>query len=86
MTATEGYCMEYRAPLRERIGRWLGFHHPYVQRPESDLWMVTVTHVHLSFLDRLRVLATGHLVIEAVTETDVIVAKAVTRSAASIVL
>lgn len=66
-------AMEYRSPLSDRIWRKLGFRHAHVDRPDSENWMVTDVRCSFSLLDRLRILLSGVVGIQVVTETDVAV-------------
>lgn len=88
-TDATGFYEEYRAPWHERIWRWFGYRHAYQPRPEETAefpsYMVTVTRVHLSILDRLRLLVSGRLDVEAVTQTDVEVRHCKTQSHAAVV-
>lgn len=81
----EGYYQEYVPTFREKLARVFGF------RPASSVedWeregfvesgITTVTTAHFDFLDRLRILARGKVVIEGRTKTSCIVDRAETRT------
>lgn len=81
-----------RETLRSRMWRFFGF----CWKPDDDLYdwrnmdppqegfapgaMTTITHIHITFIDRLRVLLTGHVAVEIFTKADTIPAKLLSRS------
>lgn len=73
VTTLGGYCA--RTPLTQRIWRSLGFRYHLGEEPEGidnlEGWMCTEMRMRFSFLDRLRLLATGRLHIKLVQHLPV---------------
>ena len=59
------YAMAYTPSLVDRTWKALGFRYHLGEEPEGtetmEGWMCTETRMRFSFLDRLRLLLTGHL-------------------------
>ncbi len=68
------FAMEYQPTLAERFWRKIGFQYHLGNEPEDvDAmlgWQCTVTRLELSFLDRLRLLTTGRIILKTVQHTD----------------
>lgn len=89
--AVEGYA-EYKPTLWER----LGFRHRHdeeifqwrMQEPQEegfcDGYMISDAHAHLDWLDRLRVLISGHCAIKVYTKTDIMPNRLQSRSVFSV--
>lgn len=85
-------AMIYRPTLPQRIWRALGFVHPPLPDMSDldDALGFCEAHMGsriicvLSIGDRIRALISGKLAIEVATKTDVIVAKAITRSTVAV--
>ena len=88
--AAEGYYSEYVAPLSERVARRLGFRRAYQERPEETAefpsYMVSNIRIGVSILDRLRLLISGKMEVEIVTQTDVEVHHAKSQSNVGVTL
>lgn len=84
------YYSIYKPSLRERVWRRLGFRHRFNEallkwRNEPTDGCVegaitTTVAVHVGYVDRLRLLISGHCEIAVYTKTDVLVQRAVTGS------
>ena len=85
---TNAFASEYVAPFDERFWRWLGFHCAHQERPEETAefpsYIVTDVHIGVSLLDRLRLLISGKLEVEVVTQTSVEVPHARSKSAVAV--
>jgi hypothetical protein len=70
-----GFAMHHVPTLSERMWRALGFRYHYGEEPEGidklEGWMRTETRMRFGFLDRLRLLLTGHLHISLTQHTPV---------------
>jgi hypothetical protein len=80
-----GY-VQFRPSPAQRAWRFLGFklapRHPHLDN--EGYIFATVTHIRFSWVDRLRVLLSGHVAVATRTETDVIVSEAKAVSEASV--
>lgn len=69
------FTQQYVPTLRERVARWFGFRSAYQPRPEETdefpSYMVTNVRIHVSALDRIRILLAGQIDVEVVSQTDV---------------
>ena len=73
--AHDAFYLVHRPTIWER----LGFGACLAPRPDADehaegfepSWIVCTTHVHLDWRDRLRVLVSGHLMVDLALKTDV---------------
>jgi hypothetical protein len=76
----------YKPTIWNRLG--FGRAHAYFEDDEipgyAESALITETHVHLDFLDRLRVLITGHVHVYVRTKTDVPIGKAFSISSARV--
>lgn len=79
-------CLIYVPQWQENIGRKL-FPNTYVDSPElpgmKDV-MVSYTRVHLSFLDRIRVLISGKIEITTKTATENVIGAVTTNCGSSV--
>lgn len=79
---------EYVPTWGERVSRGLGFRGAYQQRPdeteEFPSYMVTSVRIGLSLLDRLRILLTGKIDVETVSQTDVEVRRVKSQSSVGV--
>lgn len=78
--------------MRSKVWRWLGFRYRFdedlfewrnKEPPEEGLvvgCLTTDVHVRVSFLDRVRILISGHVKLSVYTKTNVAVDRAVSRS------
>lgn len=96
MTDNTHSCSISKPTIADRLWKLLG----YGWRPDENVmeWRLqdpppegfaigvfhTETHVHLDWKDRLRVLLSGHLVLDAYSKTDVTINKAMTLSEVSV--
>jgi hypothetical protein len=72
---TTGFCMEYVPNRRQRFWRAMGYHsaHPELPAEAEHMpgWVATNIRVHISLLDRLRLLVSGKAMVKVRTVTDV---------------
>lgn len=87
-TDTNAFYSEYRPTVGERIVKWLGFRHAYQPRPdeteEFPSYICTVTRINISFLDRMRILISGKVHVETISQTDVEVRAARSQSSTGV--
>lgn len=76
--------------LLQRFWSWLGFGWAHVERPDDDVpglapgYMMSETEMGLDWGDRLRVLVSGRLHSQVVTQTDVMPRRMVSTSAVKV--
>jgi hypothetical protein len=72
--AVEAYAMHHVPKLRERIWRKLGFRYHLGEEPENvdglEGWMCTKSHFEFTWLDRVRLLMTGRLMVSTIVHHD----------------
>lgn len=81
--------MGFYAAARPTIWQRLGFGYAHAPRPEladgwAPSWFVVGSVCHLDWRDRLRVLISGNLHVEAAVKTDVIISRSRATSAVSV--
>lgn len=74
---TQDFAYIHQPTRLERFWRWAGFRFHLGEEPAWAKdgppqlgWMKTVSVLKLSFADRMRLLISGHLIIENTVETD----------------
>lgn len=84
----QGFASVYTPPLITRMWRTLGYQHriPEMSQDGERMpgWIMIRTVIHLSILDRVRLLVSGRCLIVTETRADVPVATAISASSASI--
>ena len=92
MAEEQNYYVEYRPSIKERITRWFGYRYRdpgFLPDDQERNWapgfISANTSVRLGFGDRLRVLASGRMLVSSRIHTDVPVKTALTLSAASVI-
>ena len=89
-TDNQDGCMQYVPQLREKIG-WKLFPPNYVDTPELPAGTIQMdvfhahTHVHFSFLDRLRILISGNIEVTTKTATENQLGNHVTASCVQVI-
>ena len=70
----EGYVAIHVPTIRERVWRKLGFRYHLGEEPEGtdglEGWMCTNSHFEFTWLDRLRLLMTGRLLVSTFVHHD----------------
>jgi hypothetical protein len=86
---TSGFYMEYVPNRRERFWRAMGYRSKHPDLPEEAEklpgWIATDIRVHISFMDRLRLLVSGKAMVRVRTATDAPVKTAISASTFEVV-